>query len=104
MQNIAVVINQKTSERFKLQERIASSWRTIGATLGLETRQLNECGRNFLLDEDRLTDVLRNWFDNACQMPNYSTYPRTWKGFYTLLKHSNREEDAKAFFRFLDRI
>ena len=105
--DISLLIDRRTNQRFKLGERIAYNWNRIGTTLGLRPEALAAIGRDNIRhhsDEDWLMEVLRPWFQNASQLPHHRFYPLTWKGLFNLLKDSDHEEDAKQFFMFLNHM
>ena len=96
------VKNREKDTAFKLCERISNNWQRVGRTLGLSIEKLTSIRRHFRTDEVRMEEVLKLWFDNACQLPNRYHYPLSWDGLYQLLKDSGHGEVAKQYFEFLD--
>ena len=65
--------------KLKIYYKIAHKWKEIATLLGLE--QVIE-GKDCY---DCITNVLRQWCDNACQLPNARDYPKSWQGLINLL-------------------
>lgn len=75
----------------------------MGTRLGIEDDILT----SFLDDSNgsnsrALSKVFGRWLSNAGGLPNCDEYPLSWQGLYNLLENSDRLEDAKEYFAFLD--
>ena len=82
--------------------KIAHKWREIATQLGFEPGEIESIGKNYSFDDrDRITFVLRRWFDNAKNLPNTSWYPKSWQGLINLLEDAELGEVAKELKRAL---
>ena len=57
--------------------------------LGLELGEIESIRRNHPTDNERLTNVLHHWFDNANNLPNNMMYPKERSGLIRLLEDSD---------------
>lgn len=73
----------------KVYEESAHCWLKIGQNLGLENGILTSIKHNFSEDYERVTKVFQKWLENAVKLPNFSRYPRTWRGLVNLLTDSD---------------
>ena len=85
-----------TTRELKIYAKIAHKWNKIATRLGFEPGQIDSIRRNChnISDEDRVTAVLSHWFDNAGNLPNANTYPKSWQGLINLLTDSELSEVA----------
>ena len=70
---------------------------------GFELGEIESIRKNYPFDDnDQITAVLRQWFENAKSLPNASRYPKTWQGLINLLEDAELggvvEEVEKALF------
>ena len=71
-------------------------WNMIATRLGFELGEIDGIRRNYpFSDHDRLTVVLRRWFEDARSLPNAGDYPKSWEGLIELLKDAQLSEIAK---------
>ena len=63
--------------------------------LGLESGEIESIERNYRVDLDRVIEVLKQWLDNAINMPNARKYPKSWTGLCQLLDDGELGEVAK---------
>ena len=87
----------------RIYSKIAHKWRQIATRLGFELGEIESIRKNYPFDDnDRVTAVLRRWFDNARNLPNASRYPKSWQGLINLLEDAElgevAEELKKALF------
>ena len=87
----------------RIYSKIAHKWRQIATRLGFELGEIESIRKNYPFDDnDRVTAVLRWWFDNARNLPNASRYPKSWQGLINLLEDAElgevAEELKKALF------
>lgn len=79
----------------KVYKRIAHKWKSLGILLGLEPGEIESIERNCRVDLDRVNKVLKQWIDNATNLPNARKYPKSWKGLCQLLDDAELGEVAK---------
>lgn len=103
-EDISLVKNKHTGERYRLWEKIVAEWYNIGTKLGIENSLLEAIKVEPGNAESKLRNVLGKWFDNAGNLPHSDEYPLSWKGLKTLLEDIDKEEVAKEFFEFLRNI
>lgn len=85
--------------QFSLIEAISAAWRTVGQKLGIQLDRLT--GSN----EHRLCDMLEKWIKEDLDLvANVEKYPATWSGLHSLLVDSGKEDIAKEFFEYLDKL
>ena len=84
-----------TTREFKIYAKIAHKWNKIATRLGFELGQIDSIQRNYpFSDDDRVTAILRHWFDNAGNLRNAKMYPKSWQGLINLLEDSELGEVA----------
>ena len=81
-------------KQLKLYLKISHKWELIATRLGFELGNIDSIRRNSLDDHDRVCVVLREWFDNAKNMPNARMYPKSWQGLINLLEDAELGEVA----------
>ena len=82
------------TRELKIYSKIAHRWNQIATRLGFEHGEIESIGRNSFDDRDRVTAVLKRWFDDARNLPNASSYPKSWQGLLKLLKDAELSEVA----------
>ena len=79
----------------KIYSKIAHKWSQIATRLGFNLGEIHSIRKNYPFDDrDRVTAVLRLWFDNAKNLPNVSSYPKSWPGLIKLLEDAELGEVA----------
>lgn len=91
-------VKDEQGQPYNLMEKIAVKWRNIGSFLGIDHGVLKSIEEEKKKYQDRLTEVLEKWFDNAYGLPHHNEYPHSWKGLYNLLVHARLSNYAKEFF------
>lgn len=102
LEHLEYVTNKTTGASFRLMDKIATKWKIIGLMLGMEYDHLNEIGKEWNTNFDRLADVLAYW--QANDNPHHDTYPHSWQGLRTLLNDAGATEIANQYFDFLSKI
>ena len=82
-------------KELQIYSRIAHKWDVIASQLGLEPGEIKSIRSNYFDDHDRVTDMLRRWFDDARSLPNAKSYPKSWDGLIELLKDARLSEVAE---------
>ena len=87
----------------RIYSKIAHSWIQIATLLGFELGEIESIRKNYTFDDyDRVTTVLKQWFENARSLSNPRGYPKSWEGLINLLKDAKlgevAEEIKKALF------
>ena len=84
------------TRQLKIYKRTAHKWKVIAIRLGLQLGEIESIERNYNSNDfDRVTAVLKHWFDNATNLPNASRYPKSWPGLIQLLEDAELGEVAK---------
>ena len=76
-------------KRVQIYDESAHQWQKIGEQLGLEHGRLLSIRRNYNDDRERVREVFGEWCDNANNLANCQTYPKTWSGLIVLLSNSD---------------
>ena len=80
----------------RIYSKIAHKWGQIATRLSFELGEIESIRKNYPIDDnDRVTAVLRRWFDNARNLPNASRYPKSWQGLINLLEDAGLGEVAE---------
>ena len=86
----------------RIYSKIAHKWKQIATRLGFEIGEIESIRKNSSFDDnDRITAVLRQWFENAKSLPNASRYPKSWQGLINLLEDAELGEVAEELKRAL---
>ena len=86
----------------RIYSKIAHKWRQIATQLGFELGEIDSIRKNYPFDDhERVTTVLRRWFENAVNLPNGSRYPKSWQGLINLLEDTELGEVARELKRAL---
>ena len=73
----------------------AHKWSEIATHLGFDLGQIDSIRKDYPFeDRDRVTAVLRQWFDNAKNLPNACMYPKSWPGLIKLLEDAELSKVA----------
>lgn len=72
----------------RIYDEASYKWHEIGENLGIDPGILVGIGRDGRDERDRVIKVLGKWYENACGLPYYDQYPRTWGGLLQLLYDS----------------
>ena len=78
----------------RIYSKIAHKWRQIATRLGFELGEIESIEENHHRNSARITAVLRQWFENAKNLPNGSRYPKSWQGLINLLEDTELGEVA----------
>ena len=81
-------------KQLKLYSKISHKWELIATRLGFEYGAIESIRRNSLDDRDRVCMVLRQWFDNAKNLPSARKYPKSWQGLINILEDAELGEVA----------
>ena len=81
-------------KHLRLYSKISHKWELIATQLGFEPGNIDSIRRNHRDDRDRVSAVLRQWFDNAKNLPNARKYPKSWQGLINLLEDAELGEVA----------
>ena len=73
----------------KVYNRVNWRWKNVATNLGLEPGEIESIRRNYFSDDDRVTAVFSQWFDNANYLPNKNKYPKKWSGLIRLFDDSD---------------
>ena len=57
--------------------------------------------RDYFDGRERITAVVRRWFENAKNLPNARMYPQSWQGLINLLEDAELGEVAEELKRAL---
>ena len=79
----------------KIYSKIAHRWRQIATRLGFELGEIESIEEDHRRNHSCVTAVLRQWFDNAKNLPNASRYPKSWLGLINLLEDAELGEVAE---------
>ena len=83
------------TRELKIYSKIAHRWNQIATRLGFELGEIDSIRRNYPFDDrDRVTAVLGRWLDDARNLPNASSYPKSWQGLLKLLQDAELSEVA----------
>ena len=90
-------IDSATGERkcVRVYKKAAWSWKDVAENLGLEPGEIKGIQRNNHDDDEKMSEVIRHWFDNANNLPNKKKYPKKWSGLIRLLNDSDLGELSK---------
>ena len=78
----------------RIYSKIAHKWRQIATRLGFELGEIESVEENHHRNSARITAVLRQWFENAVNLPNSRRYPKSWQGLINLLEDTELGEVA----------
>lgn len=104
IEHLHFIKNRMTGASFRLMERIATKWKTIGFVLAMEYDQLQSLEEEKQTNYERLTAVFAKWCVNASQMPNGHHYPHSWEGLRAILGDAELKEIATQYFDFLSSL
>lgn len=92
-------INPKTNEReeIRILAALAPDWKKAARLLGISSADISTIESLGMGKTSHacMMDVFKCWEDNGCQMPNYSTYPETWRGIQNMLRNTAHGKLAK---------
>ena len=88
-------MEKRVKRKLKVYSRIAHKWRDIATLLRLEVGEIKLIEDDHRRNDSRITAVLRQWFENAKNLPNGSRYPKSWQGLINLLEDTELGEVAR---------
>ena len=87
----------------RIYKKVAHKWKQIATQLGLEPGEIETISIDYHGKcYECITNVLRQWFENAGNLPNASRYPKSWQGLVNLLEDVELGEIAEELKQALD--
>ena len=69
----------------RIYSKIAHKWRQVATQLGFELGEIKSVEENHHRNYSHIMAVLRQWLENARNLPNANRYPKSWQGLIVLL-------------------
>ena len=86
----------------RIYDSAEAKWDRIGRRLGFDEGHIDSISVDGHNNYSRVCSVFREWFENACSLPNHTKYPMTWEGLIALLADSALKELSDKLKRALE--
>ena len=97
--------NKQAGTEIRITKELADVWYTIGQKLGVKKEKLEAVGESTdYTNDERLKEVWNLWLNNTDELIYRKKYPPSWEGFRKLLKNIGKQNVAREFFEFLNKL